>query len=153
MSIILNETTSPNQAGYFRIGHLILSIPPEDLVTSKIENNEEITPLRAPYPFFKKTGHSRWDVTARWKAVIDNSATNPYTQWYMLRQIVAIFKAAPFVEVENQHIRNILMKEDINIQNGARMAFALRQLRIDTNPDLVDVLEATLIMTLFNYTP
>lgn len=152
MSIILNETTRNSQGGYFRIGFVTLTIPPEDIITHKVENNEEITPLRAPYPFRKKTGQSRWDVSISWKAMVNYASSTPYAQWEDLRSIVAMFKAAPFVEVENKHIRQILSKENTNLTND-RMAFALRQLRIDTNPDMVDTLEATLIMTLFNHSP
>ena len=152
MSLVINSTTTQGQPGYFRIGYVVLEIPPEDIITTKIENNEEITPLRAPYPFRKKTGHSRWDVTVRWKSIINDLSVNPYQEWDDLRSIVAMFKCAPFVEVENKQIRQILNKEHFGLTSD-RMAFALRQLRIDTSPDSTDILEATLTMTLFNYYP
>jgi hypothetical protein len=153
MSIVLN-TYAPADKGYFRIGHVALSIPPEDIITNRVENSDELATLRAKYPMILKTGQARWDVTISWKALLtynEDGSTN-YTEWEKLRTIMAIFKAAPFVEIENEHIRGMLSKQDSNYSHE-RLSFGLRQLRIDTIPDVIDGLQATLTMTLFNFLP
>lgn len=100
----------------------------------------------------KMTGQSRWDVNVRWTVMMDETAVNPYQQWDDLRKILAIFKAAPFVEVENGYLRQLLVAASGG-NNSDHMAFALRQLRISTHPDIVDGFTCTLNMTLFNYHP
>ena len=70
-----------------------------------------------------------------------------------LRPAIDIFKAAPFVEVENSYIRQALREQDPMLSNSMRMAFGLRQLRISTHPDIVDAFDCSLTMTWFNYFP
>jgi hypothetical protein len=154
MSLMATEERTAGTSGYFRIGDVVLDIPPEEIITSKITNNEEMTPIRAPYPFLEKTGHARWDVTIHWKALVDNTGgASDYSQWIKVRRILAMLKAAPFVEVENRHLRHLFIKDDTINALYSRMAFALKQLRVDVNPDLVDCLDCTLTMCLFNYRP
>jgi hypothetical protein len=143
------------ESGYFRIGDVVLDIPPETIISNKVVNIEELTPIRAPFPYFCKTGHSRWDVTIQWKAIIDQApdGTLDYTQWGHVRRILAMVKASPFVEVENGHLRQLLGDDASVISSSRRMAFALQQLRVDFNPDLIDCLDCTLTMSLFNYRP
>ena len=130
------------------------SIPPESIQTTRLSNNEEITTLRSPQPFYKKTGHEMFNVTVTWKALVDYSTLTPdYSQWEDLRKIIAFFKAAPFIEVENAHLRQLVLAENPGGAPHDRMAFALRQLQIETLPDTADCLQATLNMSLFNYLP
>lgn len=145
--------TSSLAAGYFRIGFVVLAIPPEDIVTARSVNNDRIGTLRGLNEQFKKTGQSRWDVTVSWTALQDTG--NPeqaYSQWTDLQNIVAIFKAAPFVEVESPHLRQMLAAKDPQMATQ-RLAMGLRQLRISTHPDIVDALSCTLTMSLFNFLP
>lgn len=141
-------------AGYFRIGNITLSIPPEQIQCHKVINDQEVMPLRFPFAIPVKTGRSRWDVTWSWKALADFS-TQDYTQWLVVQKLLAIFKSAPFVEVENDHIRQIVNPSILS--KGATpddpMAFALRQLRVDTVPDIIDALQVTMTMSLLNYRP
>lgn len=143
-----------SQPGYFRIGVVELQIPPTDITTNRVVNDDQLATLRSSTPMFIKSGQARWDVTVHWKAlrVQLTDGTYDYSQWQDLRQVVAMFKASPFVEVEN----NFLRQHFTNIQVAyqfARMAFAMKQLRVDTNPDSTNILEVTLTMSLFNYTP
>lgn len=145
------EITDP---GYFRIGAVVLQIPPIDISTNKIVNDDQVATLRSSTSMFIKSGQARWDVTVHWKAIrlVQQDGSFDYTQWSDLRKIVATFKASPFVEVENDFLR----QHFTNIQQAyktQRMAFALKQLRVDTNPDTVDVIDVTLTMSLFNYSP
>ena len=157
MSKLLTKVAPPQgQAGHFRVGDVTLQIPPEQIQCHKVINNQEVLPLRFPFSIPIKTGQSRWDVTWTWKALADRSVTPPdYKQWTVAQRILAMFKCAPFVEVENDHLRQILFANPIIAGNTKddRMAFALRQLRIDTIPDLVDGLQLTITMSLFNYKP
>jgi hypothetical protein len=157
MSLLVDVTKRrPTDAGYFRLGTVILSIPPEEITTNKVINNEELTPLRSQYAMYRKTGHSRWDVTIRWTAFVDYAEmadTPSYAQYLDLQRVLAMFMASPFVEVENAYLRQLLVQEDPTYAQGSRMAFGLRQLRIDTLPDMTDALGVTLTMTLFNYAP
>jgi hypothetical protein len=161
--MILNETNKGRATvsnGYFRIGHVLLDIPPEDIVTSRVGNTDEITPLRSAYAMYVKTGQTRWDVTVRWTALATEQlpmGSNglpmlDFTQWEDVRHILAIFRAAPFVEVESPHLRQVFAAIDPSLENE-RLAFALRQLRIENHPDIVNALKCTLTMTLFNYRP
>lgn len=142
------------QSGYFRLGHVVLDIPPTDISTNKVVNDDQVATLRTGTPMFVKSGQSRWDVTVHWKAVrqLNQDDTYDYSQWAKLRNIVAIFRAAPFVEVENdflrQHFTNIHQA-----YSTARMAFALRQLRVDSDPSSTNVINVTMTMSLFNYAP
>jgi hypothetical protein len=144
----------PDSGGYFRIGHVVLDIPPEDINTTRVSNSDEVTPLRSPYAMYVKTGQARWDATVRWTAVVKESIDGEpdYSQWEDVRNVLAIFKAAPFVEVENGHLRQVFAALDPSFQT-ARMAFGLRQFRIETHSDIVNALSCTLTMTLFNYHP
>lgn len=157
MSKFLTKIPPPKgQAGHFRIGDVILQIAPEQIQCHKVINNQEIMPLRFPFSIPIKTGQSRWDVTWSWKALADRSISPPdYSQWKDLQRILAMFKSAPFVEVENDHLRQIMFANPIvaGTTSDDRMAFALRQLRVDTIPDITDGLQLTVTMSLFNYKP
>jgi flagellum-specific peptidoglycan hydrolase FlgJ len=148
------SSSSKTPQGYFRIGFIALDIPPEDIVTSRVTNADEVTPLRSQYSMFIKTGQTRWDVTVKWTALVteDDFGNADYSQWEDLRYIVAMFRAAPFVEVENAHLRQVFYPIDPTMDTQ-RMAFALRQLRIETHNDLVNAVVCTLTMTYFNYYP
>lgn len=148
------STIDPSQPGYFRIGYVVLQIPPTDISTNRIVNDDQISTIRGISPMFIKSGQARWDVTVVWKALRfhNTDGSTDYTQWVDLRTIVAMFKAAPFVEVENAYLRQHFTNVQLTTQTQ-RMAFALRQMRIDTNPDSEDVLDVTLTMSLFNYVP
>ena len=109
---------------------------------------------------FKKSGQSRWDVTISWTALqSEGSEEVRYKQWIDLQNIVAIFKCAPFVEVESPHLRQILIgaaamaNETLAIPDYHRIGMALRQLQVSTHPDIVDALNVNLTMTYFNYAP
>lgn len=145
---------TPDDAGYFRIGSVILQIPPTDIQTNRVVNDDQLATLRGQGPMFIKSGQARWDVTVQWKAlrVVDPDGSYDYSQWQDLRQIVAMFKAAPFIEVDNDFLRQHFTNIHQAFQSH-RMAFALKQLRIDTNPDSTNILDVTLTMSLFNYTP
>ncbi len=146
--------TDPTQSGYFRLGSVELQIPPSDITTNKIINDDQVATIRSVTPMFIKSGQARWDVTIHWKAVRNpnTDGTYDYSQWKDLRRVIATFRASPFVEVENDFIRQHLT--DIQLAyRQERMAFALKQLRIDTDPNTTNVLDVTLTMTLFNYAP
>src|SRR5271156_7074210 len=99
MGRILTSERGQAEAGYFRIGTLTLDIPPEQIQCHKVINSDEVMPLRFPFAMPVKTGQSRWDVTWSWKAIADFSKANPYESWALVQQLLAMFKAAPFVEV------------------------------------------------------
>jgi hypothetical protein len=146
---------NPTQAGYFRIGHIVFALPPIDIATGRVVNNERLTTLRGRNDMVKKTGQSRWDVTVQWVAILDDGASDEkgrYRQWEDLRSILAMFHAAPFVEIENGYIRQALAELDSSLST-ARMGFALRQMRVSTHNDIVNGLDISLTMTLFNYFP
>jgi hypothetical protein len=148
------STTDVSQTGYFRIGFVELRIPPTDINTNRVINDDQVSTLRTSNTMFVKTGQARWDVTIHWKAIrfVNQDGTYDYSQWVDLQNIVAIFKASPFVEVENDFLR----QHFTNVQQAykvQRMAFALKQLRIDTNPDSNNVLNVVLTMSLFNFAP
>lgn len=134
----------------FTIGDVTLSIPPESISTFRVENNDEINSLRAKFPMFTKSGQSLFNATVTWKAVLGTTVhgTPDYSQWEDVRRIVAMFKSAPFVQVENPHLRGVLQME-----SSARMVFGLRQLNISTVPDSTEVLQMSLDLTFFNYLP
>lgn len=147
----MSDTTQP---GYFRLGSVVLQIPPVDISTNKIINDDQVATLRTSTPMFVKSGQARWDVTIHWKSVRSRAAdgTIDYTQWQDLRRVIATFRASPFVEVENDFLR----QHFVNIHQGykqQRMAFALKQIRIDTDPNTTNVIDVTLTMSLFNYAP
>ena len=146
---------SKDTAGHFRLGTVILTIPPEEISISKVQNNDEKTPLRSRFPMFTKTGHARTDVSISWKALLQYTPDGQvdYSEWEDVQQVLAMFVAAPFVEVENSHLRQILVAQDPSYVLTDRMAFAMRQLRVDTLPDIVDGLQVSLTMSWFNYRP
>lgn len=157
MSTILTETdytaNDPTVAGYFRIGFVTLQIPPENIHTSRVVNNEKIRTVRGMNEMFQKTGQSRWDAVISWTALLNDASNDVlYKQWEDLCNIVAMFKAAPFVEVESPHLRQMLAAEDPEFSTR-RLSMGLRQLQIDTHPDAVDALTITLTMTYFNALP
>lgn len=145
------DITTP---GYFRIGFVVLDIPPTDIATNRVNNDDQMAALRGSTPMFVKSGQARWDVTIRWKALrlLNPDGSFDHSQWDNLRTIVAMFKAAPFVEVENAFLRQHFTTVQDQYQTQ-RMAFALKQMRVDTNPDTTNVLDVVLTMTLFNYAP
>jgi D-alanyl-D-alanine dipeptidase len=149
MSVVFDSKTKPSQNGYFRIGHIVLDIPPSNIITDRILNNTRKQTLRGKNEMFTKSGQARWDVTITWTAVRQGSDNS---QWEKVQTILAIFKAAPFVEVENAHLRQIFAEND-PFMKASRLAFALRQLKVETHPDIVDGLNVTLTMTYFNYLP
>jgi len=154
MSVLLGKKRGNADPGYFRIGHVVLTVPPEQIGTQKVMQNEELSPLRSRYVRFKKTGHSRWDVTIGFKSLLwDGPGGTDYSDWESLQQILAMFIAAPFVEVENAHLRQLIVEQDPSFGACNRMAFGLRQLRVDTLPDVADGLNVSLTMSLFNYAP
>jgi hypothetical protein len=157
MSQFLTEKRRSGNAGYFRIGDVTLTIPPEEIVTNKVVNNQELSPLRSRYSLFQKTGFSRWDVTISWKALVgvdpNDGVTSDYSEFRSLQRILAMFVAAPFVEIENAHLRQFVAENDPGFLDGDRMSFAMRQLRVDTLGDLIDGLQVTLTMSLFNAKP
>jgi hypothetical protein len=154
MSVVFSNysTGSASKSGYFRIGNVVLNIPPTNIITDRIINNNRKAILRGKNELFTKSGQARWDVTISWTAVQDPSTTNPNSEWSKLQTILAMFKVAPFVEVENAHIRQIFTSSSLT-SNGQRMAFGMRQLKVDSHPDIVDGLIVTLTMTYFNYAP
>jgi len=147
-----------NKAGYLRIGNVVLKTPPTDILTNRVSGQQRMTVLRGSNDLIKLTGKGRWDVTVRWIAMLDDTVastdlTGRYAQWEDLRSIVAMFKVAPFVEIENSYIRQVLCEQDPTVSGCLRMAFGLRQLRIATHSDIVDALDCSLTMTWFNYFP
>lgn len=140
--------------GYFRIGCVALDVPPQSIQTNRVTNTDEFTVLRGGSPMFTKTGQARWDVSISWKAMIDDQATDEWSRFgdmHDLRYVLAMFKAAPFVEVYNDHLKQVFAALDPS--KHARMAFAMRQLRLESDPDITNALNCTLVMTLFNYSP
>ena len=177
MSItISNPQLDDPESGYFRIGNVILKIPPEDINIHKTSNVDELTALRAKFPYINESGFARWDVTVSWTAVYEENPQNysdspsfsenddpHWAQWEDVRTIVAMMKAAPFVEVENDLVRSVISsRNDESSYSGiavtdstkyVRLAFALRQFKVSTSEDIVDGLKCQLVMTLFNYLP
>ena len=140
--------------GYFRIGPIVLNIPPTDIMTGKNDNAEEQVPLRARNVMQIETSQARWDGTVLWKALA-HPETNDYSQWEQLQSLVAIFFASPFVEIENDHLRQIMQQKKLTGATSS-MAFGLTELRIDTDPDEVFCLRVSMGLTWFNhaaYTP
>ena len=156
MSIVLTSAKdSKTSQGYFRIGFLTLSIPPSDITTSHTVNNERIGVLRGANEMFRKTGQSRFDVSVTFPVVLNDlgDSSSKYSQWTDLRTVVAMFKSSPFVEVESPYLRQVLAGTDPSLGDKQTIAMALRQLKVDSHPDIVDGLIVTLTMTYFNYQP
>lgn len=151
MSLTFSSYTSKDNTknGYFRIGFVILDIPPSDIITDRITNNDRKVVLRGKNEMFIKSGQSRWDVTITWIALKNG---DDVSQWEKVRDITAMFHAAPFVEVENQYLRQIFAEDDSSMKN-ARLAFGMRQLKITNHPDIIDGLIVNLTLTYFNYQP
>jgi hypothetical protein len=139
----------------FRVGFVTLAIPPDGISFNKVSNNDEVMPMRAKFAQHIKTGHSRWDVTISWKALLGMKGNDiDWSQWEDVRSIVAMIKAAPFVEVENEDVRRFFAEKDPTIRSHApRLAFALRHLVVTTSEDMIDGLDCNLTMSLFNYLP
>src|ERR1019366_5362124 len=155
MSVTFSTSNSgPSSAGYFRIGFVTLQIPPQNIVTSRVVNNDKLATLRGMNEMFRKTGQARWDVTVSWAAMMGGATPEAkYQQWNDLQNVAAMFKAAPFVEVESPHLRQVLAPHDPLMAYPHRLGMALRQLRVDSHPDIVDTLLITLTMTYFNFGP
>src|ERR1035441_6709946 len=154
MSQVFTGTRKTGDAGYFRIGTEILRIPPESISTNRIAAIEEIPTLRTEHPTAKRSGHARIDITIQWQAVADiSSGTQDYSAWRQVRNILAMVKSAPFVEIYSPHVAQVLREKDSTFSDGDRIAVALRQLRVETHPDIVDGLVCSLLMTVFNYKP
>jgi hypothetical protein len=153
MSVVFSNylQEDSNKNGYFRIGTVVLNIPPTNIITEKIINNNRKTILRGKNEMFTKSGQSRWDVTVTWKSIL-SGGQDKYSSWEDLQTILAMFKVAPFVEVESPHLRQIFAEKDPKM-SASRLAFGLRQMKVDTDPDIVDGLIVTLTMTYFNYHP
>src|ERR1017187_2159054 len=153
-SFILPIDLTDKTTGHFRIGPVSLAIPPDQIQFDKASKNDELLPLRSKYSYEIKTGQARWNLTIHWRALLGDgpNGTVDYSQWEDVRTIVAMIKAAPFVDVENVDVRAILTKLDATM-SSARIAFALKQLTVQTSTDIVDGLDCTLNMTLFNYLP
>lgn len=151
-----SDAATMDSPGYFRIGDVVLSIPPEAIRVSRAAAMEELTPLNSRFPFLRRTGRARIDVAVSWKAVADFSSSPPdYSDWLALRRVYAMVCAAPFVEVENAHLRQ-LMQDEAGVSNVQPLSFALKSLRVQTHPDSPDILEALLEMCWFEpsaYTP
>ena len=149
------QFSQSDKSGYFRIGLVTLQIPPEDIITQRSVNNDRIPVLRSMNEMFTKSGQTRWDVIVRWKVLLTDDPSNPdvyFQQWDDLQTIIAQFKAAPFIETESPHLRQIFAQNSPGMAQ-MKLAMAQRQLRIDTDPDIVDCLNVTLNMTFFNYLP
>src|SRR6266702_279929 len=153
MSLLFTDHQNPASDGYFRIGNVALQIPPEEMSLKLVSNKDEVMPLRSKYALQVKSGHARWDLSIHWKAIVTSSsrALN-WQQWEDVRTILAMLKAAPFVEIENADARALLTKQDPSV-NSIRLGFALRQLMIQTSSDIPDCLDCSLDMALFNYQP
>jgi hypothetical protein len=145
------DSTDTSSAGYFRLGHIVLQIPPSDITTSRVINNDSIPILRGKNEMFTKSGQARWDVTVRWTAFQVTGTNDPYFQWEQLQDLIALTKAAPFVEVENGHLRQVFAELDPTMSGSTRLGFAIRQVMIGNHPDVVDALVVTVVMTYFNY--
>lgn len=156
MSITV-QTYYEGDAGYFRLGDVPFSLSPEKITINKVSNSEEIDTLRTKYPMIVETGQARWDIIVCWKALLgsDPSSGDYYKQWEEVRRVLAMVKAAPFVEVENEHLRQILLPDSAggDPDGSARMAVALRQLTVATTNDIVDGIDCVLQMSLFNHLP
>src|ERR1017187_926237 len=140
--------------GHFRIGPVSLAIPPDQIQFDKASNNDEILPLRSKYSYEIKTGQARWNLTIHWRALLGEgpNGTVDYSQWEDVRTIVAMVRALDMVASSFVDVRSILTKLDATM-SSARIAFALKQLTVQTSTDIVDGLDCTLGMTLFNYLP
>ena len=154
MGLLLTSKSRKSDPGYFRVGSVVLQIPPESITINRDSNNQEITTLRSSTPYYKKTGHQRLDVAVTWKAmIVSDGETKDYQQWRDVRTVLAYLKCAPFIEVENAHIRQFVMTEELGYGETDRMAFAIRSMKIETVPDLADCLEVSLFLSWFNYLP
>lgn len=104
---------------------------------------------------FQKTGRSVWNVSVTWTALLNDADPSVrYQQWEDLINVVAIFKASPFVEVESAHLRQMLAAKDPAFSSKtARLSMGLQQMRVDSHPDIIDALKVTLSMTYFNFAP
>jgi hypothetical protein len=153
MSVSLIDPQKQKDAGYFRIGRVELRIPPQEIQSNRGINNEEVVPIRAANAMYKKTGHSRWDFNVTWVALIDYTQANPNQNWEDVATIWAMARCAPFVEVYNKHINNLINQEGVGFSANGRMAFAIRQMRVETDSDIIDGLRVNLTLTLFNYLP
>jgi hypothetical protein len=126
MSVVFSNylQEDSNKNGYFRIGTVVLNIPPTNIITEKIINNNRKTILRGKNEMFTKSGQSRWDVTVTWKSIL-SGGQDKYSSWEDLQTILAMFKVAPFVEVESPHLRQIFAEKDPKM-SASRLAFGLR---------------------------
>lgn len=139
-----------------RIGDVFLSIPPLSIRMDKQYTTENVSTMRAKSSMQKNIGNVRNILTMdlyfssteeiNGKEVIGYyNKHNVPVHYYMdgLRPLLAQFKKAPFLPIDNEYINKSLGVENV----------ALRNLQIETIPGFPEAIKATLIVEEFDAKP
>ena len=139
-----------------RIGDVFLSIPPLSIRMDKQYTTENVSTMRAKSSMQKNIGNVRNILTmdlyfSSTEEVNGREVVGYYDKYnipvhyYMdgLRPLLAQFKKAPFLPIDNEYINKSLGIENV----------ALRNLQIETIPGFPEAIKATLIVEEFDAKP
>lgn len=136
---------------YLRIGDCMLPTSPLSIRVESVSSNRRIQPLRSKTSIQTQTGHSLSTLTidlffANTEAVNGHSmkAPVPGETWYRngLRPLIAQFKRAPFLPIENE-----LINDKFKI-----FSVALKDLNMSTIPGFPGCMQARLTLYEFDHT-
>lgn len=139
-----------------RIGDVMLEIPPLTIRMDKQFQNEKVKVMRSNSSLQKQVGTSRTILTMdlylhnlesingyEQLAYTTDSGQQVYHYLDGLRPLIAQFKKAPFLPIDNEYIN-----ESLQIHN-----VALRNIEISTVPDFPESMKATIILEKFDSSP
>lgn len=145
-------------AGEFQINDIVLDIPPSQIHVQKSAINHSWQTLRTRSSIKAKSPWSVADISCVVNFTgsylsgdiiardLSKGAVNGYEK---LRALVSQLRLTPFCYVENQFLRDTMLKGSPN----KSMALALKQMEIRTDPAGPEVLIVTLKFAWFNYSP
>jgi len=134
-----------------RIGDVLLDVPPLSISMARMGNIEKIKTLRTQSSMMKGVGsanttltldlyfHGMDDINGRQEEAYEIDGVKYYYHMDGLRTLIAQFKKAPFLPIDNHYINTTL-----NIHN-----VALHNLKIETVEDFPESLKATLTLSKF----
>lgn len=146
--------------GYTRIGDCTFMIPPLSIKVDTMAHNSKVKALRSKSSIQTQTGHSTRIITIELffsdaeqvnGYIVDDPKLNPLIEspsyvkqtWYRngLRPLIAQFKRAPFLPIENK-----LLNDSFGI-----MSVGMKDLQLATVPGFPGVIQATLVMYDFDH--
>ena len=149
------------ESGFTRIGDCTLSIPPLSIKVDSIAQNQKFPTLRSKSSIQTQIGHTTRLITMdlffngedqiNGELVTDdslnqliNAPSDIKQDWFRngLRPLIAQFKRAPFLPIENK-----LLNDSFRIKS-----VALKDLSLNTVPGFPSTIQATLVMYEFDHT-